>query len=88
MRKQQPYIENVVNPRLTRGGGLLQPPPLRFFSRRIKTQKQTTPGIWVISFTSFAVILMKKIGGTTLGGVRVVVQSWGVGGVVATKLIF
>ena len=40
-------------------GGLLQP-PLLFFSGRSKTLQKVTKGIKVISFTSFAVIFMKK----------------------------
>ena len=47
-----------VNPRLTKGG-LLQP-PYGFFYGSSKTLKKVTKGIYVISFTSFAVISMKK----------------------------
>ena len=66
-----------VNPCLT--GGLLQP-PLRFFSSSSKTLKKVTKGIYVISFTSFAVIFMKTIGGTTLPGGGVSRQSQRVSG--------
>ena len=55
-------FKNQFNPRLTKGGGggnLLQP-PLRFFPGRSKTLKKVTKGIYVISFTSFAVIFMKE----------------------------
>ena len=57
------------NPRLTKGGWLQ--PPLHFPPGRSKMLKKVTKGIKVIiSFTSFAVIFMKKkIGGTTLLGV-------------------
>ena len=41
----------------------------RFFSGSSKTLKKVTKDIQVISFTSSAVIFMKKIGGTTLPGV-------------------
>ena len=72
----------MLNPRLTKRG-LLQPPLPFFFSGSSKTLKKVTKGIWVISFTSFAVIFMKKIGGTTLPGGRVSRQSQR-GGVDAT----
>ena len=55
-------------------GGLLQP-PLRFFSRSLKNAKESYQGHRVICFTSFAVIFMKKLGGTTLPGGRVRRQS-------------
>ena len=58
--------------------------PLTVFPGRSKTLKKVTKGIYVISFTSFAVIFMKKIGGTTLPGGRVSRQSQRMRGVVAT----
>ena len=82
---------SLINPHQTKGGVVATPPKFFFpgFFRRIKTQKQPTPGILVISFTFFAVILMfKKIRGVPPWvGVRVVGQSRGVGGFLQPKLI-
>ena len=47
----------MINSRLTKG---VVATPVLFFSGRSKTQKKVIKGIKVISFTSFAVILMKK----------------------------
>ena len=78
----------VFSPRLPGGGGggLVTTPPNRFFSGSTKTQNKATLGIKVISFTSFAVILMKKL---PSDGSRVSRQSPKVGGgVVATSKYF
>ena len=48
----------LIKPLSYQGGWL--PRPWRFVSSRTKTQKKVIPGIKDITFTSFAVILMKK----------------------------
>ena len=50
-------LHKFINPRLTKGGCCN---PLRVFPGRSKTPKKVTKGIKEISFTSFAVIFMKK----------------------------
>ena len=50
----------MINSRLTKGGGGVVATPLLFFSGRSKMLKKVAKGIKVISFTSFAVIFMKK----------------------------
>ena len=56
----------VIKPSSNQGGGCN---PLTVFPVHSKTLKKVTNVIKVISFTSFAVIFMKKIEGTTLPGV-------------------
>ena len=74
----KPYTLTLV---YRRGGGYH---PLRNFFRSIKTQKKLTLGFFFIPLSSsFAVILAKKIGGTTYDGGRVTRQSSGVGRMVA-----
>ena len=68
----------VLIPRLTKT------PLYSFFPGRSKTLKKVTKGIKVISFTSFAVIFMKKNWGYHLTRGRVSRQSQRVRGVVAT----
>ena len=59
VKKQNKECQWNINFRLlTKGGGVV----LRFFPGRSKTLKKVTKGIWVISFTSFAVIFMEKMG--------------------------
>ena len=52
-------VYNTINPRLNKG---VVATPLTVFPGRSKTLKKVTKGIKVISFTSFAVIIMKKMG--------------------------
>ena len=56
------------------------PRPQRFVSDCTKMQNKVTLDIYVISLTLFAVILMKKSGGTRQHGSRVSRQSPRVGG--------